>query len=134
MRLGLAAALVLVAPGAFAQAVPKIVSPRDGAVVTSPVTVKLAPPQGETMGTGNMADMPGMSHGAHYHLIIDAPLPAPGAHVPADKHHVHLMHGETTKVLDLAPGPHTLQIVLGSAGHAIAKDAPHSAQVRFTVK
>ncbi len=107
---------------------PVILAPAPGAVVTSPVTVTIQPP-------AMPAGMSGMKqHGDHLHLIIDAPLPAPGTMVPMDAQHVHLMHGETTKTLTLAPGKHTIQLVEGSMGHKIAEDAPHSDPVTFEVK
>jgi hypothetical protein len=80
-----------------------------------------------------MPGMAGMAHG-HLHLIIDAPLPAAGARIPMDKKHLHLMHGETSKTFALPPGQHTIQLIAGSAGHAVPKDAAHSDPVTFTVK
>jgi hypothetical protein len=110
---------------------PAILSPAPGAVVTSPVTVTLTA-GGGTVGT--MPDMPGMTHGGHLHLIVDAKLPAAGAPIPMDAHHIHLMHGETTKTLRLAPGKHTIQLIAGSAGHTVLRSAPHSEPVTFVVK
>jgi hypothetical protein len=81
-----------------------------------------------------MPDMPGMTRGGHLHLIVDARLPRPGAQIPMDSHHIHLMHGETSKTLKLAPGKHTLQLIAGSAGHTVPADAPHSDPVSFEVR
>jgi len=114
---------------------PAILSPAPGAVVSSPVTVTIT--QGSA-GPGGMAmampDMPGMSRGGHLHLIVDARLPAPGAQIPMDSHHIHLMHGETSKTLKLAPGKHTLQLIAGSVGHTVTANAPHSDPVSFEVR
>ncbi len=111
-------------------AAPAILSPAPGATVSSPVTVTISP--GGSTDAMDMA-MPGMAHG-HLHLIIDAPLPAPGARIPMDKKHLHLMHGETRKIIQLSPGQHTIQLIAGSAGHAVPQDAAHSEVVRFTVR
>ena len=54
----------------------------------------------------------------HHHLLIDADeaLEA-GAPIPSDKKHVHFGGGQTEGRVDLPPGPHTLQLVLGNAEH-----------------
>jgi hypothetical protein len=118
---------------------PAILSPTQGATVSSPVTITLSPGshvnEGGTDAPG-MSDMPGMSHMAHghLHLIVDAPLPAPGATIPMDRHHIHLMHGETSTRVALPQGQHTIQLIAGSAHHTVAPNAAHSAPVTFTVK
>jgi hypothetical protein len=109
---------------------PAIVSPAPGATVSSPVTVALSSGGGDE----SMPDMPGMAGHGHFHLLVDAPLPPPGKPIPMDAHHIHLMHGETTVRLNLPPGPHTIQLVSGTAGHTVAAGAPHSSAVSFTVK
>ena len=54
----------------------------------------------------------------HHHLLVDAAaLPEAGVAIPADKAHLHFGSGQTEGRLDLAPGPHTLQLVLGDAEH-----------------
>ncbi len=80
-----------------------------------------------------MPGMAGMAHG-HLHLIIDAPLPSAGARIPMDAKHLHLMHGETSKTIQLSPGQHTIQLIAGSAGHTVRQNAAHSEPVTFTVK
>jgi hypothetical protein len=56
----------------------------------------------------------------HHHLLIDAdePLKA-GETIPSDRHHMHFGAGQTEAHLDLAPGRHTLQLVMGDADHRI---------------
>jgi hypothetical protein len=102
-----------------------ILSPKEGETVSSPVTVSVQPPQ---------AGKPHMMNGSHVHVVIDSPLPAPGSRVPADANHIHLMHGQTSTTVTLAPGQHTVQIVEGSMGHEVPADAPHSDKVTFQVK
>jgi hypothetical protein len=54
----------------------------------------------------------------HHHLLIDVTEPLdPNQPIPSDKHHLHFGAGQTETLLDLPPGPHTLQLVLGDADH-----------------
>ena len=73
-------------------------------------------------------------HGSHLHLIVDSPLPNTDEMVPMDENHIHLMHGETTTVLKLAPGKHTLQLIVGGEDHVIRAHAPRSKMITITVK
>jgi hypothetical protein len=42
-----------------------------------------------------------------------------------DEKHIHLMHGETKTVLNLTPGKHTLQLIVGGEDHVIRAHAPY---------
>lgn len=54
----------------------------------------------------------------HHHLLVDVDtLPLAGVPIPADKNHLHFGAGQTEARLELAPGPHTLQLVFGDAVH-----------------
>jgi hypothetical protein len=54
----------------------------------------------------------------HHHLLIDVNDPIdPKEPIPQDKTHVHFGAGQTETYLELAPGTHTLQLVLGDAKH-----------------
>jgi hypothetical protein len=44
------------------------------------------------------------------------------------------MHGETKTVLNLTPGKHTLQLIMGDENHVIRADAPHSMKIAITVQ
>jgi hypothetical protein len=54
----------------------------------------------------------------HHHLLIDVtqPLDLNDA-IPADKNHLHFGAGQTEARIELPPGKHTLQLVLGDANH-----------------
>ncbi len=123
---------VALAPPAAAQQTqttqPIILSPTNGATVASPVTITVKPAD-----PGSPA-MAGMGPGAHVHLLVNSPLPTPGSMVPMDARHIHLMHGETSTTLSLAPGRHTIQLIEGTMGHTIRPNAPHSDPVTFQVK
>lgn len=88
------------------------VTPSDGDTVTSPVKV--------IFGLKGMGVAPAgieASNTGHHHLIVDAPMPAAGAPIPADSNHLHFGGGQTETTIELAPGEHTLQLVLGDYLH-----------------
>jgi hypothetical protein len=54
----------------------------------------------------------------HHHLLVDATDPLdPHEPIPQDKNHLHFGAGQTEVRLELPPGKHTLQLVLGDAKH-----------------
>ncbi|MFP6655411.1 MAG: DUF4399 domain-containing protein [Myxococcota bacterium] len=98
------------------------ITPGEAEVLTSPIVVRfglkgmgIAPAGVEKSGTG------------HHHLIIDAELPPAGLPIPASDHHRHFGKGQTEVTLELAPGEHTLQLLLGDHFH-IPHDPPLASQ------
>lgn len=70
----------------------------------------------------------------HYHVIIDSDLPPMDEPIPNDKNHIHYGGGQTEAYLDLPPGKHTLQLLLGDANH-VPNDPPvMSKKITITVK
>jgi hypothetical protein len=56
----------------------------------------------------------------HHHLLVDVTEPLdPNEPIPTDKTHLHFGRGQTEARLDLPPGKHTLQLVLGDADHRL---------------
>ena len=53
----------------------------------------------------------------HHHLLIDAPLPAFDREIPSDLNHLHFGRAQTEAEITLAPGDHTLQLLLGDHEH-----------------
>ena len=53
----------------------------------------------------------------HQHLIIDRPLPSFDQDIPADKNHLHFGGGQTEARIELPPGKHTLQVLMGDQDH-----------------
>ena len=54
----------------------------------------------------------------HHHLLIDINEPIePNEPIPTDKQHIHFGAGQTETRLELPPGKHVLQLVLGDADH-----------------
>lgn len=107
-----------------------IVSPSDGATVSSPVKVifGLAAPYG--VAPAGVA----MDNTGHHHLIIDADLPDLSQPIPKDNNYRHFGGGQTEASIELAPGKHTLQLLLGDFKH-VPHDSPIvSEQIRITVE
>ena len=53
----------------------------------------------------------------HHHLLIDVDLPPLDEPIPNDKNHLHFGSGQTEAFIDLPPGTHTLQLLMGDANH-----------------
>lgn len=70
----------------------------------------------------------------HHHLLIDVDEPLdPNEPIPSDKKHLHFGAGQTEVRLDLPPGPHTLQLVLGDADHIPFDPPVVSRKIRIIV-
>jgi hypothetical protein len=105
-----------------------IVSPASGSKVTSPVTVEfgiegyaLAP-----AGTGE-------SSTGHHHLLVDTPLPPLDQPIPSDEQHLHFGKAQSSALLKLEPGDHTLQLLLGDGNHVPHDTALISDPILITV-
>lgn len=105
------------------------IAPADGATVSGPLTVVFGLKGMGVAPAGVEAEMTG-----HHHLIIDADLPPLDESIPADEHYLHFGGGQTETTIELAPGTHTLQILLGDHYH-IPHDPPVvSEKITITVK
>jgi hypothetical protein len=70
----------------------------------------------------------------HHHLLIDVDEPLdPNQPIPSDKKHLHFGTGQTEVRLELPPGPHTLQLVLGDADHIPFDPPVVSRKIRIIV-
>ena len=109
----------------------------DGDNVTGPVKVifgltgmGVAPAGVEKANTG------------HHHILIDRPAIGKGEDgaeelengILADENNIHYGKGQTEVVLDLKPGKHTLQLVLGDMNHVPHKPPVFSDVITITVK
>jgi hypothetical protein len=70
----------------------------------------------------------------HHHLIIDRELPPFDEDIPADNNHLHFGVGQTETVIELEPGVHTLQLVLGDHNHVPFDPPVISKKITITVK
>ena len=94
-----------------------IISPKSGAVVHNPVLVQFG-----LKGMGVAPAGVKFDNTGHHHLLIDTDAPSdPSTPLPATDKIVHFGKGQTETTLNLAPGKHTLQLLLADANHI-----PHS--------
>jgi len=134
----LGAALLLAAPAA-AEGPPRTPAPEGarvyfigleaGDTVSNPVVVRF--------GLSNMGVAPAgveREFTGHHHLLIDTELANANLPVPADDQHRHFGGGQTEVSIELPPGEHTLQLVLGDHLH-IPHDPPVMAErIEITVE
>lgn len=107
-----------------------IIWPPDGAVI----------PGGKLwvrMGLRNMGVAPkGIEtpNVGHHHLLIDTDLPPMDEHIPSDRNHLHFGAGETEARIELPPGKHSLQLLLGDYDH-VPHDPPiYSKKISIIVR
>jgi len=133
-----ASAFFGLAGGAIAQDTPApegaevyFINLEDGATVQSPVTVRfglsgmgVAPAGTEKENTG------------HHHLLVDSELTGEALNepIPADDNHVHFGGGQTETTIELEPGEHTLQLVLGDWSHFPHDPPVMSERITITVE
>jgi hypothetical protein len=130
----LAVILVLVTAVASAGETPSpegarvyFITPQDGETLTSPVIVRFGLSGMGVAPAGVEKDKTG-----HHHLIVDAELPSMDEAVPSDENHRHFGGGQTEFSIELTPGSHSLQLLLGDWSHI-----PHNAPVvseRITIQ
>jgi hypothetical protein len=106
-----------------------IISPKNGATVKSPVKV--------VFGLKGMGIAPAgakLENTGHHHLLIDTAVPVDlSAPLPTSDQVKHFGKGQTETSLDLAPGKHTLQLVLGDANHVPHNPPVISKKITITV-
>ena len=94
------------------------VTPADGATLKNLVTVRF--------GLTGMGVAPaGVDHPktGHHHLLVDTDVPDSSIPIPNDEAHLHFGGGQTETTVELTPGTHTLQLLLGDMRH-IPHDPP----------
>ncbi len=103
--------------------------PSDGATV--------GPTFGLEFGLRNYGVAPAgvrLPNTGHFHVLIDVEPPATGEIIPADSLHRHFGGGQIETWLTLAPGRHTLRLVLADADHRMIGPALVSAPISITVQ
>lgn len=89
------------------------------------------------MGLRNMGVAPkgtSVPNTGHHHLLIDTELPSMTEPIPNDRNHLHYGAGETEARVELPPGTHTLQLLLGDKDHVPHKPPVHSKKITITVR
>jgi hypothetical protein len=107
-----------------------IIWPPDGAVI---VGGKLW----VRMGLRNMGVCPkgvNMPNVGHHHLLIDTEMPPFDQEIPSDRQHLHYGAGETDARIELPPGKHTLQLILGDYNHVPHDPPVYSKKITIAVR
>ncbi|RKE37753.1 uncharacterized protein DUF4399 [Paraburkholderia sp. BL23I1N1] len=88
------------------------------------------------MGLRNMGVCPkgvAVPNTGHHHLLIDTDLPPLDQEIPSDRNHLHFGAGETDARIELPPGKHTLQLILGDHNHVPHVPPVYSKKITITV-
>lgn len=105
------------------------ISPVDGAEIQGPVRVLFG-----LRGMGVAPAGVNIPNTGHHHLLVNTMLSDPSAAIPADENHIHFGAGQTEAIVELPPGTHTLQLVLGDHLHRPHNPPVMSEVIRITVK
>ncbi|MAF83264.1 MAG: DUF4399 domain-containing protein [Gammaproteobacteria bacterium] len=106
-----------------------IISPVNGATVSSPVAIKFGISGMTVTPAGQFTDNSG-----HHHLLVDSGLEHPDQPIPSDAGHLHFGKGQTETTIELEAGQHTLQLVLGDGSHTPHEPPVMSDIVTITVE
>ena len=107
-----------------------IISPADGARVTSPVRVQFG-----LKGMGIAPAGIAFENSGHHHLLVDTDPPADLSQpLPTSDKVIHFGKGQTETELKLPPGKHTLQLVLGDQLHVPHNPPVMSKKITIEVK
>ncbi len=105
------------------------ISLADGASVSNPVNVRF--------GLRNMGVAPAgikYDNSGHHHLLVNTDLPSLDFPIINDENHLHFGGGQTEVTLELPPGAHTLQLLLGDFAHIPHAPAVMSERITITVE
>lgn len=89
------------------------------------------------MGLRNMGVAPKgvtLKSTGHHHLLIDTELPPLDQEIPSDRNHLHFGAGETEARIELPPGKHTLQLLLGDQDHKPHDPPVYSKKITVIVR
>ncbi len=109
-----------------------IVNLKDGDTVSNPVLIQFGL---KNMGV-SPAGIQGIPNTGHHHLLINSDLTdeALSRPIPADANHLHFGKGQTETLVELPPGTHTLQLVLGDWKHVPHTKPVRSEKIQITVR
>lgn len=107
-----------------------VITPGNGEVVTSPVTVKFG-----LQGMGVAPAGIDVKNTGHHHLLIDVKeLPDLKEPLPATENIRHFGGGQTEVTLELPKGEHTLQLIMGNHLHIPHTPAVVSEPIKIIVQ
>lgn len=131
-------ASLMVAGAAWAQGTPApgdayvyIGWPNDGQVMPAGKPFKV------WFGLRNMGVAPKdvkFPNSGHHHLLIDTELPPMDQEIPSSRNHLHFGAGQTETTVELPPGKHTLQLLMGDDKHFPHKPPVYSKKISIIVR
>ena len=106
------------------------IAPLTGETVSNPIKITFGAKGVDIVPAG--VDLP-MS--GHHHLLINVDkLPNLKLPIPADSNHLHFGNGQTETEINLPPGKHTLQLLLGNHLHVPHSEPLISDKIEIVVK
>lgn len=69
----------------------------------------------------------------HHHVLVDVAPPPLNEPIPNDRNHLHFGKGQTEARVELPPGKHTLQLMLGDEDHVPFDPPVLSPKITVTV-
>lgn len=106
-----------------------IIEPKDNSDVTSPIKVKFGIEGMELAPAGVEKENSG-----HHHLLIDTQLEDKNSQIPASENILHFGKGQTETTIELKPGKHSLQLILGDHNHIPHEPIIQSNMITINVK
>lgn len=99
------------------------ISPADGDEVTSPVNILFG-----LSGAGVAPAGIVFPDSGHHHMLVDTGMPPEDIPIPEDANHLHFGLGQSEAMVELPPGEHALQLLLGDHLH-IPHDPPVASEI-----
>lgn len=99
------------------------IAPNDGDEVTSPVNILFG-----LSGAGVAPAGIVFPDSGHHHMLVDTGMPPEDIPIPEDANHLHFGLGQSEAMVELPPGEHQLQLLLGDHLH-IPHDPPIASEV-----
>ena len=106
-----------------------ILWPPDGAVIRGGFWVRMG-----LSGAGIAPAGVQKANTGHHHLLVDVDLPPLDQPIPNDHNHLHFGLGQTETIVELPPGKHTLQLLMGDENHVPHNPPVMSRRITITVR
>jgi hypothetical protein len=130
MRLSILLIIAMLSVGsAVADQAVYFISPQDGETLSGQIDVRFG-----LRGMGVAPAGVDQANTGHHHLLIDVEeMPAMDVPLPSTEQIRHFGGGQTETTLKLAPGKHTLQLLLGNYSHIPHNPPVLSEKITITV-
>ena len=102
---------------------------KDGDIVENPILIQFG-----LSGKGVAPAGVNIENTGHHHLLIDVKAIDFYMPIPSSKNHLHFGGGQTESSIELTPGEHELQLVLGDLYHVPHSPPITSKRIKITVK